>query len=97
LVLSVRGGSRASRALIKSNVSCCEVEASSHKVGDLRKKKMKVIGRRSESENQWCDDMVEWVVHSETKRRISYFVDMPLNQGTRNQGWYAQPRWRGWL
>lgn len=52
LVLSVRGGSRASRALIKSNVSCCEVEASSHKVGDLRKKKMKVIGRRSESENQ---------------------------------------------
>ena len=33
-------------------------------MGDLTKKKMKVIGRRSESENQWCDDLVEWIIHS---------------------------------
>jgi UPF0288 family protein (methanogenesis marker protein 3) len=50
-VLSVRGKSRASKPLVANNVTCCEVEASSHKVGDLTKKKMKVIGRRSESEN----------------------------------------------
>ena len=41
-VYSVRGGSRASRSLAASNVICCEVEASSHKVGDLSKKKVKV-------------------------------------------------------
>jgi hypothetical protein len=60
----VRGGSRASKLVDKSNVLCIEVEASTHKVGDLSKKKMKVIGRRSEAENQWCDDLVEWIANS---------------------------------
>jgi hypothetical protein len=63
-VFSVRGGSKASKLVHKSNVLCIEVEASPHKVGDLSKKKMKVIGRRSEAENQLCDDLVEWITNS---------------------------------
>lgn len=83
LVHSVRGGSRASRSLIASNVICCEVEASSHKVGDLSKKKMKVIGRRSESENQWCDDMVEWITRSGVKAQDPLFCRYATKQGYR--------------
>ena len=35
------------------DVVSCEVEASSHKGGDLEKKKKKVVSRRSEQESQW--------------------------------------------
>ena len=49
---------------LERNASCrvtaCEVEASSHKCGALSKKK--VIGRRSEQEGEWLDDLVAWVV-----------------------------------
>jgi hypothetical protein len=63
-VLTVRWVSRASKLLDKSNVLCIEVESSSHEVGYLSKKIMKVIGRRSEAKNQWCDDLVEWITKS---------------------------------
>ncbi len=42
----------------------CEVEASSHKGGDLEKKKKKVVSRRSEQESQWLSDLTTWVVES---------------------------------
>lgn len=46
----------------KCNVLACEVEASTHKGGALSKKK--VIGRRSEQESQWLDDLVTWLIRA---------------------------------
>ena len=43
-------------------IIACEVEASSHKGGALSKKKL--IGRRSNEESQWLDDLVAWLLHS---------------------------------
>jgi hypothetical protein len=81
IVLSVRGGSRASKLLQKSNVICCEVESSSHKVGDLSKKKMKVIGKSSEAEAQWCNDMVDWAAHSGIKGNDPLFCRYATKPG----------------
>jgi hypothetical protein len=81
MVFSVRGGSRASKLMLKSNVLCCEVEASSHKVGDLKKKKMKVIGKRSDAEAQWCGDMVDWAIHSGIKSMDPLFCRYATKPG----------------
>lgn len=43
-------------------IIACEVEASSHKGGALSKKKL--IGRRSDEESQWLDDLVAWLVNN---------------------------------
>lgn len=53
-------------------VVACEVEASSHKCGALRKKK--VIGRRSVEESQWLDDLTEWLSKSELKTEDQIFT-----------------------
>ena len=53
-------------------IMACEVEASSHKSGVLRKKK--VIGRRSEEESQWLDDLTEWLLKSDLKTEDQIFT-----------------------
>ena len=53
-------------------IAACEVEASSHKCGALSKKK--VIGRRSEEEGQWLDDLVEWISRVDLKKDDQIFT-----------------------
>ena len=54
------------------DVVACEVEASSHKGGALSKKK--VIGRRSDEESQWLNDLVEWLSKSKLKAEDQIFT-----------------------
>ena len=56
----------------KSDIIACEVEASSHKGGALNKKK--VIGRRSEQESQWLDDLVSWLLMTKLKAEDQIFT-----------------------
>ena len=56
----------------KCNVVACEVEASSHKGGALSKKK--VIGRRSEQESQWLDDLVTWLIRANLEAEDQIFT-----------------------
>lgn len=56
----------------KSDIVACEVEASSHKGGALNKKK--VIGRRSEQESQWLDDLVSWLLMTKLKAEDQIFT-----------------------
>lgn len=60
------------RAIPVPYVVACEVEASSHKCGALRKKK--VIGRRSGEESQWLDDLTEWLSKNELKTEDQIFT-----------------------
>ena len=53
-------------------IVACEVEALSHKSGVLRKKK--VIGRRSEEESQWLDDLAEWLSKSDLTTEDQIFT-----------------------
>ena len=53
-------------------IVACEVGASSHKSGVLRKKK--IIGRRSEEESQWLDDLTDWLLKSDLKTEDQIFT-----------------------
>ena len=53
------------------DIVACEVEASSHKGGALSKKK--IIGRRSDEESQWLNDLVEWLSRSKLKAEDQIF------------------------
>jgi hypothetical protein len=61
---------------MKNNPNCrvlaCEVEESSHKGGALNKKK--VIGRSSDEEGQWLNDLVEWLVNAATQANDQVFT-----------------------
>ena len=51
----------------RCHVVSCEVEASSHKGGQIEKRKKKVFARKSEQESQWLDDLSSWVVKADLK------------------------------
>ena len=63
IVYRLRGGDKRLAGQTASNVLMCDVQASSHKMGSL--KKSKCIGRRSTEESQWLDDLVEWIVKAD--------------------------------
>lgn len=78
---SVRGGTPAARGLDEENVLAIEVEASSHKMGDLAAKRNKVIGRRSEEESRFCSDLVLWGKRSQVERLDNWFTRYATQPG----------------
>ena len=56
----IRGGDKRLAEQSQENIVMCDVQASSHKMGSL--KKSKCIGRRSPLESQWLDDLFHWTV-----------------------------------
>ena len=62
-VYRLRGGDKRLAGQTTSNIIMCDVQASSHKMGSL--KKTKCIGRRSKEESQWLDDLIEWNVKAD--------------------------------
>jgi integrase len=62
-VYRLRGGDKRLAGQMSNNVIMCDVQASSHKMGSL--KKAKCIGRRSKEESQWLDDLIEWTIKAD--------------------------------
>jgi hypothetical protein len=62
-VFRLRGGDKRLAEQTKNNILMCDVQASSHKMGSL--KKTKCIGRRSFEESQWLDDVIQWTVKAD--------------------------------
>ena len=58
----LRGGDKRLAMQSQENIVMCDVQASSHKMGSL--KKTKCIGRRSPLESQWLDDLFHWTVNA---------------------------------
>ena len=56
------------------DVIACEVEASSHKGGEIERRKKKVFARRSEQESQWLRDLSTWVVMANPKPEDPIFT-----------------------
>lgn len=80
---SIRGGSPTALQLEDHNVLMIEVEASSHKMGDLTGRRNKVIGRRGEEESQWCSDLVAWGKYSKVKSTDNWFTRYATQPGRR--------------
>ena len=62
-VFRLRGGDKRLDKQKAENIVMCDVQASSHKMGSL--KKTKCIGRRSKEESQWLDDLFEWCIKAD--------------------------------
>ena len=78
-VISGAALSKEMKTVPARRVAACEVVASSHKGGALSKKKL--IGRRSQEEGQWLDDLVGWLCRSKVKAEDQIFTRYKSNAG----------------
>ena len=50
------------------------MRASSHKGGEIERRKWKVFAQRSKQESQWLSDLSTWVVKADPKREDPIFT-----------------------